>query len=415
MPHIAIVGAGAAGCFAAIHLKRRLPEAAVTVYESGRRPLAKVAVTGGGRCNLTNTFAEVRSLAAVYPRGERLMKRLLRVWDAEATCRWFQAEGVRLVTQADQCVFPAAQDAMEVVRALTRAMERSGVRLQCEHRVGAVSRDERGFHLAFTHGGTATADLLLVATGGAPKASSLAWLDGLGVERVAPVPSLFTFVVADAELRALTGTVVERATVALPGTKLRADGPLLVTHRGLSGPAVLKLSSYAARLLAERGYEARLSVGWLPTTAEATDFIAEASCEQPRRQVSTFYPRALNARLWGHLLRRAGVADERRWGELSRREANRLVETLTNDLYDIAGRDAAKEEFVTCGGVALTDVDARTLESRSCPGLYLAGEVVDVDAITGGFNLQAAWTMGYVAALAMAERLRAGMPQPAGE
>lgn len=404
MPHIAIIGAGAAGCFAAIEIHRRLPEATVTVYESGQRPLAKVAITGGGRCNLTNTFAHVRSLAEVYPRGERLMKRLLREFDAAATLRWFEDEGVRFVTQPDQCIFPASQDAMEIVRTLTRAMDRGGVRLRCNHRLAEVRRDDAGlFQLTFTDGSTATADRLLVATGGAPKASGLAWLDALGVERVAPVPSLFSFCVDDASLCALTGTVVEPATAALPGTKFRASGALLVTHRGVSGPAILKLSSYAARHLAESGYRARLSLGWLPSVADATDFLTEATHVHARKQVSSVYPRTLHARLWQHLLARAGVAPERRWGELSRSDYNRLVETLTNDLYTVSGRNPSREEFVTCGGVALSGVDPRTLQSRTCPGLFFAGEVLDVDAITGGFNLQAAWTMGYVAARGLAE------------
>ncbi len=404
MPHIAIIGAGAAGCFAAIELHRRLPEATVTVYESGQRPLAKVAVTGGGRCNLTNTFAHVRSLAEVYPRGERLMKRLLREFGADATLRWFEGEGVRFVTQPDQCIFPASQDAMEIVRTLTRAMDRAGVRLCCNHRLAQVRKDEAEvFHLTFTDGTSATADRLLVATGGAPKASGLVWLDALGVERVAPVPSLFSFCVDNAALCALTGCVVEEATAALPGTKFRAAGALLVTHRGVSGPAVLKLSSYAARHLAEQDYHARLSIGWLPSVVAATDFLNSAASDHARKQVASVYPRALNARLWGHLLTRAGVAPDRRWGELSRSEYNRLVETLTNDLYPLSGRNPSREEFVTCGGVALPGVDPRTLQSRACSGLYFAGEVLDVDAITGGFNLQAAWTTGYVAARGLAE------------
>jgi hypothetical protein len=401
MPTIAVIGAGAAGCFAAIEIKRLRPEAEVTVYESGQRPLAKLAVTGGGRCNITNTFARVRSLAAVYPRGERLMKRLLREFDAEATLRWFEGEGIRFVTQEDQCIFPASQDAMEVVRALTRAMERSGVRLRTGHRLARVEKIGEEFRLQFMNNTTARADRLLVATGGAPKAGSLAWLDALGVERVAPVPSLFTFLVDDAPLCALTGTVVEEAVAALPGTKFRAEGPLLITHRGLSGPAVLKLSSYAARHLAKAGYHARLAIGWLPSATEAQDFIAEATAEQGRKQVTSFYPRALNARLWSHLLSRAGIAADRRWGEMSRKESNRLVEVLTNDQYTITGRNPSKEEFVTCGGVSLTAVEARTLEARTCPGLFFAGEVLDIDAVTGGFNLQAAWTTGHVAAVGM--------------
>lgn len=414
---IAIIGAGAAGCFAAVNLKRMCPDVHVTVYESGRKPLAKVAVTGGGRCNLTNSFERVRSLAAVYPRGERLMKRLLREFSHEDVCKWFEREGVRLVTQDDCCVFPQSQDAMEIVGTLTRLMHRHGVELRIGHRVELIER--RGgegtaageYSIGFAGGALkpVTADVVIVTTGGSPKMSGLDMLRHTGVETVPPVPSLFSLCLPGDPVRELMGTVVADTTVALAGTKLRASGPLLITHWGMSGPAVLKLSSYAARILNENGYAGTLGVNWTGSgnEADAQEMLARLAAENPQKQLSSVYPEYLNARLWLHLLSRSGINAAMRWGELGRKGMNRLVNTLTNSLYRVDGKNRFKEEFVTCGGVSLGSVDPHTLECRTSRGLYFAGEVLDVDAITGGFNLQAAWTMAYVVARAVSKRCRA--------
>lgn len=264
---ILIIGAGAAGCFAAIELKRRLPKAGVTVVEAQRRPLAKVAITGGGRCNLTNSFATVKSLEQVYPRGARLMKRLFREFDHLDTLAWFEKEGVRLVTQEDECVFPAAQDARVVIHCLLDLMEQYGVRLLTNYRVTRIIPRENGYTIlpkGATTGALPTfeADSVIVATGGSPRVSGMAFLDGLDLSIVPPVPSLFGLSLPDHPLCQLTGTVVENVNLALAGTKIRTSGPLLITHRGISGPAVLKLSSHAARLLAEADYQAEVVVNW---------------------------------------------------------------------------------------------------------------------------------------------------------
>lgn len=410
---IAIVGAGAAGCFAAINLKRMCPRAEVTIYESGRKPLAKVAVTGGGRCNLTNSFERVRSLTTVYPRGERLMKRLLREFSHEDAYRWFESEGVRLVTQDDCCVFPQSQDAMEIVGTLVRLIRRNGIELKTGHRVTLIERneDDNGapvYVIRFADGtlSAAMADAVIVTTGGSPKTSGLDMLRPLNVKTVAPVPSLFSVCLPADPIRELTGTVVENASVALTGTKMRADGPLLITHWGLSGPAILKLSSYAARVLAENGYKATLSVNWTGdgNETDTLETITGLAVRNPQKQLASVYPPYLNARLWTHLLSRSGLNASMRWAELGRKGMNRLVNTLTNSHYRMDGKNRFKEEFVTCGGVALEEINPQTLESRTSPGLYFAGEVLDVDAITGGFNLQAAWTMGYVVAKAVSGR-----------
>ncbi len=418
---VAIVGAGAAGCFCAVELKRRMPSASVEVFEAGPKALAKVAVTGGGRCNLTNSFEGISSLSAVYPRGDKLMKRLFRTFDQHSVWQWFENEGVKLVLQDDGCVFPASQDAMEIVNALLAGMRQTGVTLHARHKVtGIFPLPEGGYTLSVavpvvrqglptigvTKGLEYSADIVVVTTGGSPKLSGLGMLEGLGLEIVSPVPSLFTFNLPDSPVRELMGTVVENASASLAGTKFKASGPLLITHWGMSGPAILKLSSYAARYLAENEYSATLSVNWLGSIGEqdTRGRIASLSDGNSQKLILNTHPSELPSRLWMYLVSRCGIRDDAHWAELGSKGMNRLVNTLVNDGYRIRGKSRFKEEFVTCGGVALSNIDPGTLECRSCPGLYFAGEVLDVDAITGGFNLQAAWTMGYTVARSVSLR-----------
>ncbi len=396
MTRVAIIGAGAAGCFCAARLRELAPEMAVDVYEAGNRALAKVAITGGGRCNLTNTFAEIRSLSEAYPRGEKLMRRLLKAFSQEDARAWFEAAGVPLTDRDAPCIFPASQDAMDIVRALLRGM--SGATLHTGKRLESLTP---GWTLHFADGTDATADAVVVTTGGAPK--GLPFLDGLGLAMVPPVPSLFTFTIQDAGLRALMGLVVP-AAVSLPGTGFRAEGPLLITDWGLSGPATLKLSSYAARHLAEKDYHAPLAVNWLamPEIVVREQF-QDLARQHPQKQLSSTPLSPLPGRLWALLLNRAGLREDLRWAELGSKGLNRLVAVLTADSYAIEGKSRFRDEFVTCGGVALSNIDLNTLECKSLPGLYFAGEVLDIDAITGGFNLQAAWSTGDAVARALAK------------
>ncbi len=399
MPRIAVIGAGAAGCFCTAELRRLLPEAAVDVYEAGPKPLAKVSITGGGRCNLTNSFAGIRSLSEAYPRGERLMKRLLKVFSQEDTCRWFQAAGVPLVLQDDHCVFPRSQDAMDIVRALLRKMDGARLLLRTPVRTILPESPSPSGRIRYLVNETPY-DAVVITTGGAPKGLPL--LDNLDLEWVPTVPSLFTFTVRDTGLRSLMGLVVE-AGVHIPGTGFKAAGPLLITDWGLSGPAVLRLSSYAARHLAENGFESPLCLNWTGRTeSEVRTLLQEISDTNSRKQVSNTPPAGLPARLWEFLLGRSGVRPDIRWAELGAKGFNRLVSILTQDAYAIAGKTKFREEFVTAGGVSLSNIDYSTLQCKKWPGLFFAGEVLDIDAITGGFNLQAAWTTGYVAAHAIA-------------
>lgn len=414
--HIAIIGAGAAGCFAAISLKRFNPDAEVTVYEGGNRPLAKVAITGGGRCNLTNSFGDVKSIGAVYPRGERLMKRLLQEFSHSDAYEWFEREGVKLVTQEDDCVFPQSQNAMEIVNTLTQLMTQHGVSIKTRHRVKEVEKylsddcspelDGNGFSVSFNDDYIAPvhADKVIVTTGGCQRCSASDMLIGMNLDIVEPVPSLFGLTMPHHPITELTGTVVEDVVVSLVGTKHRASGALLITHWGMSGPAILRLSSYAARTLHQSDYKTNIAVNWFgdQNETEVTEQITNIAIANAQKMVASSYPRHLNSRLWRNILQQSGINPEQRWGELSRKNYNRLVNTLTNSQYMVEGKNRFKEEFVTCGGVALGNINSRTLECRTYPGLYFAGEVLDVDAVTGGFNLQAAWTMGYVAAKAAA-------------
>lgn len=401
--NVAIIGAGAAGCFAAIQIKRNNPKANVTVYEAGIKPLIKVAITGGGRCNLTNSFDGIRSLDEAYPRGARLLKRLFRTFDYKDVYQWFESEGVSLTTQDDECVFPVSQDAIEIVNTLVRLMRSLGVKLITRHRVAAIDHDaEDGeYLLTFSHGDVAKADAVVVTAGGSPQVRGLEMYEKLGLEIVSPVPSLFSLnLEKNHPMTALMGTVVNDVQARLGGTKLSAFGPLLITHWGVSGPAILKLSSYAARILAENDYKAQVAINWFgqANEAEVMSIITEIAEQNQKKLVSSVWPERFNNRMWCYLIDACGLRQDMRWGELGKKGLNKLVALLTNHTLNIVGKNKYKEEFVTCGGVALSNVNSSTLESKKHPHLYFAGEILDVDAITGGFNLQAAWTMGYVVA-----------------
>lgn len=381
----AVIGGGAAGFFLAVNLKEAVPEMAVTIFERSNRVLSKVAVSGGGRCNCTNTFADVRDLSAVYPRGHRLMKRLFKTFDYRDAYAWFEHHGVPLVAQEDQCVFPAAQDSKAIIDCFLSLARRYQIEIRRGEKISSLAE-------------LSDYDFVAVTTGGSPTGEGLKWLAALGHELEPPVPSLFSLRVDNEAFCGLMGTVVNDVTVHLPGTKFRAEGPLLITHWGVSGPAILRLSSYAARHLADNSYMVSLSVNWLQSDeATVLSALAEMTIRQPQKQLSTFNPFGLSQRLWNHLLSETlGVRSQIRWSEMNRKDMNRLTNTLVNATYSVVGRAPFKDEFVTCGGVSLKSINPATLESRHVPHLYFAGEVLDIDGITGGFNFQAAWTTAYV-------------------
>ena len=379
----AIVGGGAAGFFAAINLKEMCPEMQVTIFEKSKKVLAKVEVSGGGRCNCTNSFEAVTDLQQVYPRGHRLLKRLFKTFDYRDAYEWFESHGVRLVTQEDHCVFPMSQDSHTIINMFLAEAKRHGIEIRTQCKIESLDElKDYDFKVITTGGGTA----------------SMA-----GVPTIEAVPSLFTFSIEDEALRALMGTVVEDATASIPGTKFKSCGPLLITHWGMSGPAILKLSSHAARELHEHNYQMPLAVNWTSLKEpEIQQELHEITIRHPQKQISTIRPLGLPSRLWDYLVAKTlGERAQNRWQNLNQKELNRLTNALCNDQYKIAGRAAFKDEFVTCGGVDLAAVNTNTLESKTLPQLYFAGEVLDIDGITGGFNFQAAWTTAYVVSMAI--------------
>ena len=400
MQNIAIIGGGAAGFFAAISAKTTQPNAAVTIFEKTGRVLAKVGVSGGGRCNLTNSFVDITDLKQAYPRGDKLLKRLFKRFDYNDAYQWFEAHGVRLVTQNDNCVFPQAQDSQVIIDCLTRTAQRLGVSVCLHHTLTSIAKQAQGkIEVHFKDKPLRTFDKVIVTTGGSPRATGLQYLADLGHKIETPVPSLFTFNISEKAFCNQMGTVVEPVQLSIQATKFRSDGALLVTHWGMSGPAALKLSSYAARHLAENNYQSAVAVNWLyeTNTQLVEQNLVAIATENPKKQMANIRPYDLSTRLWEYLLDRAGIEKEKRGGELGKKALHKLVETLTNDVHQISGKGSFRDEFVTCGGVSLKSINPNTLESKVCEGLFFAGEVLDIDAITGGFNLQAAWTTGYVA------------------
>lgn len=390
IPRIAIVGGGAAGCFCSIELKRRIPTSEVIVLEAGNRPMAKLAVTGGGRCNLTNSFENISTLSEAYPRGAQLMRRALSFFTEKDTCRWFENEGVRLLVQDDCCVFPVSQDALQVVNTLFSLMRHTGVRLSCNNRVSDVASLLEEY------------DCVVVCSGG----GAVKMLDKLDVKIENPVPSLFSFALPDDPVRNLSGAVVSNVTTGIAGTKFSSSGPLLVTDWGMSGPAVLKLSSYAARYLWEHSYECDLIVNWTSTLDQdsACAFLRSFIQSGGNKMLTSVHPPFLTSRLWHYLVDKCGIRDSLRCSEVGSKTINKLCNALVSDSYHVKGKNRFKDEFVTCGGVSLSEINLSSCESKTYPGLYFAGEVLDVDAITGGFNLQAAWSTAMLAAASISKK-----------
>ena len=396
----AVIGGGAAGFFLAINLKEMCPEMEVTIFEKSKRVLAKVEVSGGGRCNCTNSFAAVSDLSQVYPRGHRLLKRLFKTFDYRDAYDWFERHGVRLTTQPDECVFPMSQDSHTIINCFLAEARRHHIEIVTGQKITSLN-DLAHF------------DFIAVTTGGMPKSGEflIPQSDDTSGDPavISPVPSLFTFTIDDAALRALMGTVVDDATVMIPGTGFKASGPLLVTHWGMSGPAILRLSSYAARELHDHHYQMPLAVNW--TSRKDPDILQELQTiinRHPQKQIATIRPFDLPSRLWAYLAEKTlGERARNRWQNLNKKEQNRLVNALCNDSYQIAGRAAFKDEFVTCGGISLSAVNPHTLESKTLPNVFFAGEVLDIDGVTGGFNFQAAWTTAYTVAKSLCDRFQA--------
>jgi hypothetical protein len=402
---IIIIGGGAAGFFAAITCAESAPGAEIIVLEKTAQFLSKVRISGGGRCNVTHACFDPRELTKRYPRGERALIAPFHRFQARDTVAWFEARGVNLKTEADGRMFPTTDSSETIVNCLMHEARKRGVLLRPNCGVESVTKTGDGFALKLSDGETLTGDRLLIATGGCrtPALGQLAV--SLGHTLEPPVPSLFTFPIEAPWLRALAGVSVESAEVSVPGAGLRERAPLLVTHWGLSGPAVLRLSAWGARTLHDLDYRFTLQVNWLPHLNAETlaNQLQSRRHSQPAKLVVNWPVAPLSARLWEALVLASGVARDTRWAALSRAAQHTLTQQLLRSEFQVTGKSLNKEEFVTCGGVRLQEVDFKTMQSRVCPGLFFAGEVLDIDGITGGFNFQSAWTTGWIAGHALAE------------
>ncbi len=403
---ILIVGGGAAGFFAAIHAAEAAPGARVCLYEATAHPLAKVRVSGGGRCNVTHACPEPRELVKRYPRGGRELLGPFTRFGPRDTIAWFEVRGVTLKTEADGRMFPDTDDSATIIAALRTAADRAGVRLFTSMGVRSLARAPggAGFDVIFTDDSAATFDRVLLATGGNKGSAGLAIAAALGHAIEPPVPSLFTFHIADPRLVGLEGVSVPDAATSVPDAKLAERGPLLVTHWGLSGPAILKLSAWGARDLAARDYRFPLLVSWTgETLIKTTETLVAWRLANPRKQITTLNPFALPSRLWERLVAAVpGLAPDAQWAGVSKENLQRLAARIAASEFAVEGKSLNKEEFVTCGGIRLREVDFKTMESRLVPGLHFAGEMLDIDGVTGGFNFQAAWTTGWTAGRALA-------------
>ncbi len=398
---IAIIGGGAAGFFSAIAAKENYPDANVFIFEKSQKLLAKVKISGGGRCNVTNGCSSIKELSEAYPRGGKALKKSFRIFDNQHTMQWFESRGVPLVTQDDNCVFPESQDSQSIIDCFLRQTRKLNIEIKTGVGIKTIKPAGNKLELGFTKGEIPTEifDKVIVATGGSPKRKGLEWLEALGHKIEDPVPSLFTFNMPTEPITELMGIVVEKTLVNIQGTRLKSDGPLLITHWGMSGPAILKLSAFGARLLSERDYVFKTQVNW--ANIQNNDVVMEdlkgIVNTNPNKLLPNIRPYSLPDRLWRYLLEKSDLSVTKKWGELGKKGLNKLVSVLTNDIYSVSGKTTFKEEFVTCGGVSLESIDMNTMQSKAVKSLYFAGELMDIDGITGGFNFQAAWTTAFIA------------------
>ena len=413
MLKITVIGGGAAGFFSAITCAKTYPQARVTLLEAGRQLLAKVRISGGGRCNVTHACFDPSVLVQNYPRGGKALRGAFSRFQPRDTVEWFASRGVQLKTEEDGRMFPITDDSATIVNCLIRAAEDAGVKIRTGDAVVSVKKlmgngaeDGRGdtasmFEVELKSGESFKCDRLLLATGSNP--SGFKWAKELGNTVELPVPSLFTFNISDSRIKDLAGVSVPNAKVKLPGSKLEQSGPLLITHWGLSGPGVLKLSAWGARFLHDRHYKTNVLINWLPQyNAEVLrQQLVGVKSQLSHRLIVSSCPFPMPRRLWERLTSSIGIDDQKRWADLSNKAIDKLLLELVQGEYQIAGKGAFKEEFVTCGGVNLKEVDFKTMESRRCPGLFFAGEILDIDGVTGGFNFQSAWTTAWLAGIAI--------------
>ncbi len=400
---LVVVGGGAAGFFTAITCAEHSTKS-VLVLEKTSTLLQKVKISGGGRCNVTHECFDPRELSGNYPRGEKSLIGPFNRFGAADTVEWFSERGVRLKTEADGRMFPDTDSSQTIIDTLLAAAESSGVSIRTSEGVTSIDKDGDRFTVETDAGNTYTAGSVMIATGGTRSAAGARLAERLGHELQPATPSLFTFKIDDARIDGLAGLSVDDAEVRIVNSKLRSRGPVLITHWGMSGPGILKISAWGARELAATDYSFNILVNWLPGQ-DPSEAIAERRQTDAKRQLSSRSPfPAIPKRLWLRMLAAAGVPDSTTWSELGRKQANKLAIELAEAAFTVVGKSTNKAEFATCGGVSRNEIDFRTMESKLVPGLYFAGEVIDVDGITGGFNFQNAWTNGFHAGSDIATR-----------
>jgi predicted Rossmann fold flavoprotein len=404
---IVIIGGGASGFMAAITAAETYPDAQVGILEKNKTVLNKVRVSGGGRCNVTHKPSDMRFFIKNYPRGEKFLKKLLPSFDAQATVDWFEKRGVKLKTEVDGRMFPVTDSSQTVIDCLLREARSLNIDVQTSTSVKsfAWTDSETGprFSILLDTEKAITADKLLIATGGHPKTSGFNWISIHQHRIVEPFPSLFTFNVPGGYLLPLAGVAVQDAYVKIIGSKHEWRGPVLLTHWGFSGPAILKLSAWGARDLAALDYQFTFKINWLPEMNEqqVREFLILERLNTPKQQITSHTRFGLPIRLWKAFAEKAEISETLRWSDATNKALNRMAELITNSQFEVRGKSTYKEEFVTCGGITLSDINQETLESKKVTGLFFAGEVLDVDGITGGFNFQNAWTTGFVAGKAI--------------
>lgn len=403
---IAIIGAGAAGCFAAANIAHR-NGVEVALFEKTGKVMQKVKVSGGGRCNVTHNCFEIPELLDRYPRGKQLLRKTLYRFAPQQTIEWFEERGVRLKAEDDGRMFPITDDSQTIIDCIWQEMMQQRVQVYYHKAVKKIVTQPDGaphrFVIEFADTSVYAADKILIAAGGFPKAEQYSWLAAMGHTIEMPVPSLFTFNMPGNAITELMGVAVPDAVVKIAGTKILQRGPVLITHWGMSGPAVLRTSAVGARELAEKNYEFKVVINWLgdKSDEDLRNTLQELRAQQGGQFVRQKNLFGLPRRLWEYITEQCGVTEQTRWGDMSATVRNKLMERLLRDVYEVSGKTTFKEEFVTCGGIKLSEVDAGTMQSRKVPGLFFAGEILDADGVTGGFNFQHAWSSAYVAATAM--------------
>ncbi|WP_040679650.1 NAD(P)/FAD-dependent oxidoreductase [Niabella aurantiaca] len=400
-----IIGGGASGFFCAVNAARMDPQLKVVIVEKSNKLLSKVKISGGGRCNVTHACFEIAEMAKRYPRGGNFVKKLFHQFFTNDTIAWFQQRGVSLKTEADGRMFPVTDTSQTIIDCLLEEARRYGVEVRMQCAVTAVERTAADFMLSTARGDILRCDYVCMACGGFPRQEQFQWLTGLGHSIAPPVPSLFTFNSPQHPLTALMGLSVPDAKVSVAATKLQQRGPLLITHWGISGPVVLRLSAWAARNLALLQWRFGALINWLPDLREPElrELFLRWRSEKGAQKIAGKNEWGLPNRLWQFLLLQSGIDDQKRWADLPSKNQNQLIRNLLAFELPVSGKTTYKEEFVTAGGIVLSELEPHTMMSKKVPGLFFAGEITDVDGITGGYNFQNAWSSGFVAARSLVQ------------